>query len=118
MSEADPRIPIEAVREVEAAAPPAAASPARRRRRLLLMLSVPLLLLLGGGYFWLTSGRYVSTDDAYVQQDLVSISPEVTGLIVEVAVRENQMVRRGDLLFRIDPRPYRIALAQAEAQLA
>jgi membrane fusion protein (multidrug efflux system) len=82
------------------------------------MLSVPLLLALVGGYFWLTSGRYVSTDNAYVQQDMVSVAPEVSGSISEVLVRENQQVRRGDLLFKIDPRPFRIALAQAEAQIA
>jgi membrane fusion protein (multidrug efflux system) len=82
------------------------------------MLSVPLLILLVGGYLWLTSGRYVSTDNAYVQQDKVSVSAEVTGPILEVLVRENQRVKRGDLLFRIDPRPYRIALEQAEAQIA
>jgi membrane fusion protein (multidrug efflux system) len=86
--------------------------------RLLLMLSVPLLIALVGGYLWLTSGRYVSTDNAYVQQDKVAVSAEVTGPILEVMVRENQRVKRGDLLFRIDPRPYRIALEQAEAQIA
>jgi len=88
------------------------------RGRLALMLSVPLLLLLVGGWFWLTSGRYVSTDNAYVRQDKVSIAAEIGGRIVEVAVREDQMVRKGDLLLRIDPQPYRIALARAEAQVA
>ena len=92
--------------------------PAKKRRRLALMLSVPLLILLVGAYLWLTSGRYVSTDNAYVQQDKVSVSAEVTGPIREVLVRENQRVKRGDLLFRIDPRPYRIALQEAEAQIA
>lgn len=87
-------------------------------RRRLLMLSVPLLVLLVGGYLWLTSGRFVSTDNAYVQQDKVSIAAEIGGRIVEVNVRENQQVKKGDLLFRIDPRPFRIALEQAEAQIA
>ena len=98
----------------------AATAPAQRRRpwRLVLMLSVPLLILVGGLYLWLTSGRYVSTDNAYVQQDKVSVSAEITGTISEVAVHENQKVRKGDLLFRIDPRPYRIALEQAQAQIA
>jgi len=105
---------IAAVREsVDASEAP------RKRRwlRLVLMLSVPLLLALGGGYMWLTSGRYVSTDNAYVQRDMVSVAPEVSGTITEVLVRENQQVKQGDLLFRIDPRPYRIALAEAEAQI-
>ncbi|HYD11653.1 MAG TPA: HlyD family secretion protein [Allosphingosinicella sp.] len=111
-----------AVAEPAVAAPAAIEpeAPARKRGplRLVLMLSVPLLLLLVGGYFYLTSGRYVSTDNAYVQQDMVSVAPEVQGVVTEVLVRENQQVRRGQLLFRIDPRPFRIALAQAEAQIA
>jgi membrane fusion protein (multidrug efflux system) len=95
------------------------AAPARKKRwRLIVMLSVPLLLLLAGGYVWLTSGRYVSTDNAYVQQDMVSVAPEVNGVIAQVLVRENQAVRRGDLLFRIDPRSFRIALAEADARIA
>src|SRR5205085_6354795 len=76
------------------------------------------IVLLVGGYFWLTSGRYVTTDNAYVQQDKVSIAPEVGGRITEVHVRENQQVKQGELLFRIDPQPFRIALEQAEAQIA
>ena len=115
MSEADPKLPTETILTEEVAAEP------RRRRsrwRLVIMLSVPILLLAVGGYFWLTSGRYVSTDNAYVQQDMVSVAPEVTGIVGEVFVHENQPVHRGDLLFRLDQRPFRIALEQAEAQMA
>jgi membrane fusion protein (multidrug efflux system) len=86
--------------------------------RKVLMLIVPVLLLIGGGYYWLTSGGSVSTDDAQVKQDIVSVSPQVNGQIVQVFVRNGARVRRGDLLFRIDPQPYRVALEQAEAQLA
>lgn len=89
-----------------------------RWRRLTLMLSLPLLLAAGGLYLWLTSGHSVSTDNAYVQQNKLSVSAEVGGTIIEVAVRENQRVNAGDLLFRIDPEPYRIALAQADAEIA
>ena len=95
-----------------------APEPRKRRWRMILMLSVPILLALAGGWYWLNSGRYVSTDNAYVQQDKISITAEVGGPIVEVAVHENQRVKKGDLLFRIDQRPYRIALEQAEADLA
>jgi membrane fusion protein (multidrug efflux system) len=107
------------VKEGTIAAPEEAQTkaPGKRNWRLVLMLSVPLLLALIGGYMWLTSGRYVSTDNAYVQLDKVTVSAEVAGPIREVLVRENQRVRRGDVLFRIDPAPFRIALAQAEAQL-
>ncbi|HEX8449900.1 MAG TPA: HlyD family secretion protein [Allosphingosinicella sp.] len=105
--------------EADDPAAPAPAGPARKNRlRLILMLSVPLLIAAVGLYMWMNSGRFVATDNAYVQQDKVSVSAEVAGPVVEVAVRENQRVRRGDLLFRIDPRPYRIALEQAEAQIA
>jgi membrane fusion protein (multidrug efflux system) len=60
----------------------------------------------------------VSTDDAQVKQDIVSVSPQVNGQIVQVFVRDGARVKRGQLLFRIDPQPYRVALEQAEAQLA
>ncbi|MEO6218238.1 MAG: HlyD family secretion protein [Sphingomonas sp.] len=120
MADADPKITrgvtpvaINTIDEVEA--------PARKRRswsRIALMLSVPLLVAAIGGYLWLTSGRYVSTDNAYVQQDMVSVSPDVGGRIVAVNVRENQRVKKGDVLFRIDPVPFQIALDQANAALA
>ncbi|MCF8709610.1 HlyD family secretion protein [Rhizorhapis sp. SPR117] len=87
-------------------------------RNRVLMLSVPLLLIAVGGYFWLTGGRFVSTDNAYVQQDKVAIGSDVLGRIVEVDVKENQLVKAGDILFRIDPEPYRVALAEANAAIA
>lgn len=86
--------------------------------RTVLMLIVPAVLLIGGGYYWLTSGGSVSTDDAQVKQDIVSVSPQVNGQVVQVFVRNGARVKRGDLLFRIDPEPYRVALEQAQAQLA
>lgn len=99
--------------ETETAVPVATKS----RKRLILMFSVPLLLAAVGLYFWLSSGKTVSTDNAMVGAPVVSISPEISGRIVEVAVKENQAVKAGDLLFRIDPRPYEIALMQAQASL-
>jgi len=92
--------------------------PGRRWPRIVLMISVPLLIAAVGGWFWLTSGRYVKTDNAYVQQSVIAVSPDVTGRIVAVMVGENQRVKAGDILFRIDPEPYRIALDQAEAAVA
>ncbi|QPQ55100.1 HlyD family secretion protein [Allosphingosinicella flava] len=97
---------------------PSDTKPKKPAWRTFLMLSVPLLLAIVGGYFWLTSGRYVATDNAYVAQDKVSVSAEVGGAIAQVHVRENQRVKKGDLLFVLDQRPYRLALAQAEAQMA
>ena len=90
----------------------------RNWKRTILMLIVPALLILGGGYYWLTSGGSVSTDDAQIKQDIVSVSPQVNGQIVQVLTHNGSRVKRGDLLFRIDPQPYRVALEQAQAQLA
>jgi len=89
-----------------------------KRKKLGLMLSLPVLLVAIGLYFWLSSGNSVSTDNAAVKQDIVSVSSQVFGPIVQVAVKNGDTVKRGDILFRIDPAPYRVALEQAEAQLA
>ncbi|MCW5747995.1 MAG: HlyD family secretion protein [Alphaproteobacteria bacterium] len=98
-------------------------SPARRRRlsrRVVartFMWCLPLLAVGVGIAAWLAAGRYVGTDNAYIKGDRVMIASEVTGPIVEVAVEENQRVRRGQLLFRIDDEPYRLALARAESEV-
>ena len=94
-----------------------ASTPANSRWRLPLLLSVPLLILIVGLYFWLTSGTTVSTDNAMIGAPVASVAPEVSGRIIEVPVTENQIVKAGDLLFRIDPAPFRIAELQAQAQL-
>jgi membrane fusion protein (multidrug efflux system) len=93
--------------------PPTGAS--KGRRRYVLMLALPALLLAIGLYFWLTGGRTASTDNAQVNEHVVNVAPEVTGRVVSVYVAENQRVKVGDLLYRIDPAPYRIALLEAEA---
>ena len=89
-----------------------------RFARLALLGSVPLLLIGGATAYYIANDHYVSTDNAYVQQDKVSISAEVGGRIIDVAVHENDVVNAGDLLFRIDPAPYRIAIEQADAAIA
>lgn len=86
--------------------------------RPVLMLSVPLLLVIGGVWLYIAGQSHETTDNAYVQQDKVSVAPEVTGIVSKVAVTENARVRKGQLLFSIDPEPFRIALRQAEAALA
>jgi membrane fusion protein (multidrug efflux system) len=90
----------------------------RNSRRLILMLLVPLIVLIVGGYFWVTSGKSVGTDNAYVKQDVTSISAQVSGPIAEVRVRESQRVKRGDILYRVDTAPFEVAVMQAQAQLA
>ena len=72
---------------------------------------------LAGTYFYLSGGRFVTTENASVRADKVAVSAFVPGTVVEVAVSENQRVREGDLLFRIDDEPYLIALDRAEAQM-
>ncbi|MBN8726676.1 MAG: HlyD family secretion protein [Xanthomonadales bacterium] len=96
------------------------APPVPRRRgwlRTALWIAGPALLAGIGGWLYVTSGRYASTDNAYVQADRVTIAPQIAGRVVEVAVRENQAVRAGDVLFRIDPEPLRIAHERMQAQV-
>lgn len=94
------------------------AAPRRSLKRILLMLIVPLLLIAAGGYYWLNSGGTVSTDNAAVKQDITAVGAQIGGPIVQVAVKDGDHVRAGQLLFRVDPAPYQVALQQAEAQLA
>jgi membrane fusion protein (multidrug efflux system) len=89
----------------------------RRYRRTLLLVLLPLLVLVGGVMFYLTGGRYVTTDDAYVGAQKVLITPDISGKIEKVVVREGQHVSEGDVLFEIDPVPFRLAVQQAKATL-
>ncbi|MEO8895552.1 MAG: HlyD family secretion protein [Rhizomicrobium sp.] len=88
------------------------------RNRRVLLIGGPLLVLLAVAFFYLTGGRYVSTDDAYIQSARVDISTEVSGRVLEIAVRDNQHVKKGDILFRLDTPRFRIAVDDARAQLA
>jgi membrane fusion protein (multidrug efflux system) len=89
----------------------------RRFRRTFLLVVLPLLAVLGGLAFYLNGGRYVTTDDAYVGAQKVLITPDISGKIEKVVVREGQQVNEGDVLFEIDPVPFRLALQQAKANL-
>ena len=89
----------------------------RRGVRFLLLVLGPVVVLAGAAYYYVTGGRYVSTEDAYVEADKVQISSDVPGRVVEVEVGDHQTVGKGALLFRIDDEPYKIALARAEALL-
>jgi membrane fusion protein, multidrug efflux system len=90
---------------------------ARRLMRPLLLVVVPTIVGLFGLYWYAMTGRYVSTENAYVKADMVAISPEVDGRVIAVGVAENQFVRQGDVLFRLDPEPFQIALDMAEAKM-
>jgi membrane fusion protein (multidrug efflux system) len=105
----------------EVASPPIApVKPARSRKRLrfVLLLVLPLIAIAVGSYFYLTSGRYISTDNAYVGAQKVLITPDISGKIANVTVTEGQRVNAGDALLDIDPEPFRIAVTQSEARLA
>ncbi|EJN05334.1 HlyD family secretion protein [Phyllobacterium sp. YR531] len=96
-----------------AAAP---ATPKRSRKRAVLFTLLPLALIVGG-YFYVTGGQVMSTDNAYIQADMVGISTDVSGIVQNINVHDNQQVKQGDILFRLDPAVYSIALAGAKAQL-
>ena len=90
----------------------------RRYRRFLLLVVLPSVAAIAGITFYLNGGRYVTTDDAYVGAQKVLITPDISGKIEKVVVREGQQVREGDVLFEIDPVPFRLTVAQAKATLA
>ena len=90
----------------------------RRWLRLVLLLLGPIVVLAGAGYVYVTGQRFISTDNAYLKSDKVAVSAQVSGPIVEVAVAENQPVAQGDLLFRLDAKPFLVALEQAKAKRA
>jgi membrane fusion protein (multidrug efflux system) len=89
----------------------------RERLRRPLLLAVPILLAAFGAAWYLVEEPYVSTDDAFVRAAKVTVNARVAGQAVEIAVRDNERVRQGQILFRIDPEPYQIAIDQAEARL-
>jgi membrane fusion protein, multidrug efflux system len=89
----------------------------RRHRRFLLLVVLPLVAAIAGLIFYLNGGRYVTTDDAYVGAQKVLITPDISGKIDKVVVKEGQNVNEGDVLFTIDREPFQLAVDQARAQL-
>jgi len=87
-----------------------------RAIRPLALLGVPALVIVGALMFWLQGGRYAATENAYVKADIAQIASEIAGRIVEVRVRDHAVVAAGDVLLRLDPEPYRLALARADAE--
>jgi len=108
----------------DAVEPPATAKPAglkdlmRRNLRKILLVVVPTIAAVAGLAFYLSGGRYISTDNAYVGAQKVLITPDISGKVSRIVVREGQHVAPGDILFEIDSEPFRLALAQAQAKLA
>jgi membrane fusion protein (multidrug efflux system) len=98
--------------------PVVATAPAPRKsmRRPLMFALLPVALV-AGGYFYVTGGAVMSTDNAYVQADMVGLSTDVAGIVTQVSVHDNQKVARGDILFKLDPLQFQLALDRAEAQI-
>jgi membrane fusion protein, multidrug efflux system len=100
---------------------PAAEGRARARRRGLvryaLMGGAALLLLIGGLWYWLSGGRYVTTTDAYIQADVLNVSTDVSGVVQDIAIHDGEQVRAGQVLFRLDPLKFQLAVDQARAGL-
>ena len=92
----------------------------QRRNRLLAGLAGMVLLAgaAAGAYWWLHASHFVSTDNAYAAAEVAQVTPSIGGTVLEVLVRDTQAVKQGDVLVRIDPTDARLALAQAEAELA
>jgi membrane fusion protein, multidrug efflux system len=89
----------------------------RARLRLILLVVLPLIALAGGVAFYLSGGRYISTDNAYVGAQKVLITTDIAGKLSKVMVREGEHVTAGQPLFEIDPVPYRLALQSAQSKL-
>jgi membrane fusion protein (multidrug efflux system) len=97
---------------------PAKKKSARKRLRMILLVAIPLVVAAAGTALYLSSGRYISTDNAYVGAQKVLITPDISGKVSRVVVHEGQHVKAGDELFEIDAQPFQIALEQAKAKLA
>ncbi len=90
---------------------------ARTMIRVVLLGVVPIAALVTAAHYWVASGRYVTTDNAYVKANLIAISAEISGRVVRVSAAENTSVKAGQTLFTIDPEPFRIELTRATAEL-
>jgi membrane fusion protein (multidrug efflux system) len=95
---------------------PSAPAPKKSMRRPLMFALLPVALVVGG-YFYVTGGAVMSTDNAYVQADMVGLSTDVSGIVTQVLVHDNQKVAKGDILFKLDPLQFQLALDRAEAQI-
>ncbi len=89
----------------------------RRLGRVLFLALGPLVVMTAGGIWYATSGRIVSTENAYVQAEHILVTPAVDGMVAEVFVHDNQEVERGQPLFQVDPMPFRLEWEKAEAEL-
>lgn len=88
-----------------------------KRKKQFALIGVPVLILAGALFFWLQGGRHVSTENAFVKADIAQIASEVPGRIVELRIQDHAKVAAGDVLLRLDPTPYQLVLAKADAEI-
>jgi membrane fusion protein (multidrug efflux system) len=100
--------------------PPAPARPRRRwgrtLLRLVLLIVIPVLAVIGGGYWYEATGRFITTENAYVKSHVIAVSTNIDGRVTNVFVEENQKVKSGDLLFKMDPEPYWMQVRMSDAK--
>lgn len=84
---------------------------------MLIAAAAAVIAIGAGGYYWKFVAPYESTDDAFVEADVTPIAPQVAGRVIRVAISDNEAVKKGDLLFQIDPSEFQAALDQARAEL-
>jgi len=101
----------------EVAAPTLAKLKHPKTLRRVLLTAGPVLVLAGALFVYVTGGRYISTDDAYVHAGKLTVATDVSGIVSNVAVHESQKVDKGEILFTLDQEPFQIALAGAQANL-
>jgi membrane fusion protein, multidrug efflux system len=94
-------------------------APSRGRRLLRwgLILGAAVVLIVGGLFYWLSGGRYVTTTDAYVQANVLNVATDVSGIVDAIPVHDGEMVKAGQVLFRLDPLKFQLAVEQAQANL-
>jgi len=88
-----------------------------KKMQRLALIGVPVLVIVGALIFWLQGGRHMSTENAFVKADIAQIASEIPGRIMELRIRDHSVVSAGDVLLRLDPASYRLALAKAEAEV-
>ncbi len=116
---------VEVTAEAPTPAKPVAAVPVTaplavkpKRRRIGLMLALPVVLLAGGAVYWVNGGRYETTDNANMHQARINVASDLTGRVVSVGVMDGKLVKKGTVMFQVDPEPYRLALVQADTAVS
>ena len=110
--------PVEQVEEDSDESEPAVKNGSKKRKILFIGAGVLILGLIVGVGYWLYARQYESTDDAFIDGDIVQVSPKVSAYVKKIYVNNNQLVHKGDLLVELDPTDYEVKLEQAKAQLA